>query len=562
MARLSKQNKALLNTFAAAAAVVIAAVLCRRIVLTTGSKYIEQLANLVRIFLYLGLFAAWGASVQRRLVQHQVRRHLVIVAVLMILWLTVRELRWHMILNEDAKRLLWYVYYIPILMIPLLALLVSLSLEKPETYRLPKSAALLYIPTAILILLVLTNDLTGAVFHFPAGELRTEANYAYAPGYYAVTVWGVLCAAAAFAVMLTKCRLPRPGKFLWLPLIPFGAAVLYVILYAMRVDLVYNALGDLTAVECLLFTAFFECCIRCGLIQSNSRYSDLFRASADSSVLIADNGYTVRYASSGSEPISKDDMIRAEAAPVILPGGRCLHNMTIHGGHALWTEDISRLLDLRGELEGIQEELSDRNEIVRMEYISERERKTLEEQNRLYDLMQQKTQTQLDGIRQLASDYHKTGDEAEKRAILARIVVLGSFIKRRKDFVLSMEASSVIPVSTLTSAFQESFRSIELLDIRGACLVQTNDERMPGAVLALAYDFFEDVMEAVLDRARYINVRVAAANGALRCAVGTDAEADDAALRLKYPDMRSGGDGDGAEYILPLGLTAAGGESG
>ena len=45
------------------------------------------------------------------------------------------------------------------LFIPLLCVLVALSLGKPENYRLPKWTGLLYLPTTLLLLLVLTNDL-------------------------------------------------------------------------------------------------------------------------------------------------------------------------------------------------------------------------------------------------------------------------------------------------------------------------------------------------------------------------------------------------------------------
>jgi len=553
--KLGTQGRALLRTVAVAAAIVAAAMACRRFVYTTDNVYAEKLANYVRILLYLGLFAAWGVSVRRRVVQLQVRGCLIAVSALFVSWLTLREFRWHLIMDPTTLRLLWYAYQIFSLMIPLLALFVSLSLGKPESYRLPRRTALLYIPAAGLILLTLTNDLHQLVYRFPAdAAVWSEQAYRYGPGYYLAAGWGVLCAVAAFAIMLTKCRLPRTGKILWLPLVPFAAAVLYVVLYAARAPFLHSVLDDVTVSECLLFAAFFESCIQCGLIPSNTRYSDLFRASAGTSAQITHNGYTVRYAARGAEPLDRADMLRAEAGPVILESKKRLHNMAIAGGHVVWTEDISRLLRLRAELEGIQEELSDRNEIVRMEYLSEKERKTLEEQNRLYDLMQQKTQTQLDRVKALAAAWQRTEDEAEKRRILARIVVLGSFIKRRKDFVLSMETAAAMTGSALQGALQESLRSAELLGVRGSCLVLTDRARFPGEVLARAYDFFEDVMEALPETARELHVRFGPVGGTLRCAVLTDAAADDsAALGRKYPEMQEVRDEDGAEYILPLG---------
>lgn len=71
-----------------------------------------------------------------------------------------------------------------------------------------------------------------------------------------------------------------------------------------------------------------------------------------------------------------------------------------------------------------QEELKDRKSILEQNYKIEEEHKIVEEQNRLYDLLQSKTQRQINGIEKLAEDYRNTQSEEEKRRILARIVVL------------------------------------------------------------------------------------------------------------------------------------------
>lgn len=551
MSRRHGQKKSLRRSIIWIAGVIAFALLCRLVVLNTGSKFLEQLANFLRIFLYLGLFAVWGVTIRRRVIQTQVRRQLVFVAVLMVGWLTMREFRWHLILNEDVRRWLWYAYYIPILLIPLMAFFVSLSLGRSEDYRLPRWAVLPWIPTLLLIAATLTNDLHERVFILFKGAAGTELSYSYGVLFYALCAWGILCTAAAFVTMLRRCRIPRTGRFLWSPLVPFAAALVYLVLYAARVPFVTGALGDFAVFECLVFTAFFEACIQSGLIQVNTRYSDLFQASVGTSARITDQDYAVHYAARGAVTLPPQAMQSAESGPVVLPDGKRLHNMPINGGHVVWTEDISELLDIHTELENVREELSDRQEIIQMEYAQEKERKTVEEQNRLYDLMQRKTQGQLDAIRQLAARYRETDDLHEKERILARIVVLGSFIKRRRDFVLAQEGASALSENVLSNAFGESFRSLRLLDIRGAYYVQTGPQTS-GEALAAAYDFFEDVLEAVLDTARHLSVRVSSVGGVLRCSVETDGIADHAALQRKYPRLRYEPDEDGAVFLLPL----------
>ncbi len=535
-------------------AIIVLAAACRAIAFSTQNDFLDRLANFTRIFLYLGLFTVWGVTIHRRVLQIQARHYLVTVVVLMIFWLTVREFRWHLVANEDVKRWLWYAYYFGILLIPLLAFFISLSLGKPETYRLPKWTAFLYLPTFTLLALVLTNDLHQRVFVFSDTAANySELNYSYGALFYVLYVWDSACALAAIAVMLSKCRIPRTRKILWIPLTPFAAALLYVVLYAIRVPFVTRVLGDLAVFDCLLFTAFFESCIQCGLIQSNTRYTDLFMASSDISAQIVDTAYCVRYSASGAAWFPKEVMKEAETASVVLPGGKRLHNMPVNGGHVIWTEDISELLNVQETLEHSREDLQDRNKFLQYSYEQEKEHRLVVEQNRLYDLLQNKTQRQLDHIQELTRAYQKAESDNDKRRIIASIVVLGSYIKRRKDFILSMDSSPALPESKLTNALVESLQSLELLGIRGGCFVRTERELVDGDALTRAYDFFESVAENVMASARYLSVAVRMASGGLRCTVMTDSTGGGEGIRRLFPQVQIVRDEDGGtEYLLPL----------
>ena len=71
------------------------------------------------------------------------------------------------------------------------------------------------------------------MFSFAAGEVWTDKGYSYAWGYYTVLLWEVVCAVAAFALMVYKCRLSQRKKYL--PVIGIGISILY----AIRVDAGY-----------------------------------------------------------------------------------------------------------------------------------------------------------------------------------------------------------------------------------------------------------------------------------------------------------------------------------
>lgn len=458
---MTEQKKKTLITGSAALLAVLLAYGFRWI--GKGSFY-PTLFSYLRSFLYIGLFAAWGLSVRLQIVQKQTRMYLTSISVLLILWMTSRTAKYFIFWQPAAIRYLWYLFYLPMLFVPMLAVLIALSLGKPDGYRLPKSTWILWAVSGVLLLLVLTNDLHQLVFTFPAdAAVWSDTDNGYAAGYFVVTGWQVLCAAAALVTMFFKCHVPNGRRRLW-PVVPMIAAILYSALYYLGVSWLRTVFGDIAAFQSLMYVLTFEACIACGYIHSNSRYADLFASSAGTSAQITDKAYHVRYAALNTQPISEADMRRAEQGPIALSNGLLLHTMPVNGGYAVWTEDVSALLAVKEASESLAEELKERNALLRYEYKRDARRCMIEEQNRLYDLLQSATQRQIDRVAVLTKDYQKLSEtdpsEAQKR--LSEIAVLCSYIKRRKHLTLLADRDYKVAVTELERAFSESLQTLKL----------------------------------------------------------------------------------------------------
>ena len=216
-------------------------------------------ASYLRSAIYLFLFSVWCYSLWERIVQVQVRHYMLAISALMVLWILLRSIKFS-IDNIDAERLLWYSYYFPMLFIPMLSVFVSQSLGKGEDFRLPRWTKLLYLPTLLLLLLVLTNDLHQQVFSFPSGILSGR-EYRYEVGFFFVLGWEALCGGLAFLSMVKNCRIPHSRRIRWLPLVPFALSLAYVYAYAKNVYWVWVLAGDMTVSQCLIFASILECCI-------------------------------------------------------------------------------------------------------------------------------------------------------------------------------------------------------------------------------------------------------------------------------------------------------------
>ena len=386
--------------------------------------------GIARSLIYIALYIGWGISVYRRILYAPVRRYMVSVSFLAVFWFMLRTLKYHFVASPNVIRHLWYGYYVPMLFIPLLFAAVSLYLGKSETFRLPIWAKLLlYLPTVLCVLLVLTNDLHQFVFSFPSGEIciGESGTYTYAVGYYFIIAWVVVCALTAFAITLYKCRLAQRKKYL--PVLVLSCSIVYAVIYASGAEWMQIIGGDITAAQCLMFVGMLECCIQVGLIPTNTGYAALFEAGTFGAQ-ITDNDYQIRYTSANSPEISKGIMQKAETAAVSLDKNTLLKSHPIDGGHVFWREDITEITALLERLEENNETIAESNYLEQENYRVKLKIKTLREKNRLYDLLQDKTAEQVDLLDRLFSQYNAESDYEKRRSLLAKIAVIGAYIKR------------------------------------------------------------------------------------------------------------------------------------
>lgn len=511
-------------------AVLMICAVCARVAARYG--YYAEVLSIVRVLIYIGLLAAWGISVQTRIIQTQVRRYLLVIAGLMLLWLTLRTVKYNTY-HMTAERFLWYGYYLPMLFIPVLAVLVALSLGKPENYRLPKWTHFLYLPSALLFLLVLTNDLHQLVFFFPTGVLSTR-EYDYGIGYYVVLAWMVLCAAAALVIILAKCRIPQSRRYLWLPVVPFALALGYCAAYIKGVYWVWLLAGDLTVSMCLIITAIFESCIQCSLIQSNTHYAELFHASTIGA-LITDRDFSVACAAENARSVDSQTLMAAAESPVVTADGIRISEAPIRWGHVFWEDDISPMLAVLKELDDTREELQSYGSILQAENAQKARRKKLEEQERLYRAMQEKAAAPAERLSNLAKALQGVQDADTARFLLWKMTVIGAYLKRRSNLIFLADRDGMVPVSEVALCLNESMDNLRLHVRRCASRLDFEGELRLETAAAL-YDFFEAAIELAMDDLSGAAANVTRKEDACVLSLMLQCGTDLTSLRAAYPD--------------------------
>lgn len=483
------------------AGLVIAALLCR-IVGKVSPRYLFW--GILRTLIYIGLYIGWGISIHKRVVQKAAKNTLIFILGLMIFWFIVRSIKYFFAMDVNVERYLWYSYYLPMLFIPQAAVQTAVLLGQPEEYILPKWLKFLYVPTTLCFLLVLSNDFHQCVFSFAAGEVWTDKGYRYAWGYYTVLLWEVVCAVVAFALMVYKCRLSQRKKYL--PVIGIGISILYAIIYASGAEWMQVIGGDITAALCLMFVCIFESCIYCGLIQTNTGYEELFEV-CTMGAQITDRNYRVWYTSANAMELSEAVMREAEKGDVVVDKKTLIQNRPIQGGHILWQEDIEYIIMLLERMEENRKTIEESNCLEQENYQTKAKINMLREKNRLYDKLQTQTAGQIGLLNELLSRYEVEEDLVKSRRLLAKISVIGTYIKRYGNLIFIGERAEISDVAELGACLEESFSSLKLMGIECA-LTAPAGERIYVQDAVRIYSFFESIVEACVDSIQFMWVKI------------------------------------------------------
>ena len=451
--------------------------------------------GIVRSLIYIALYIGWGISVSKRIMQVQVRHCLIAVSGLMVFWFVIRSMKYYFITDIGIARQLWYWYYLPMLFIPLFSLFVAISLGKPASARLSKTAlVLLYIPTVLCLLLVLTNDLHQLVFSFPEGEVWTDKNNGYTFGYYIVLGWEILCAFAAFVIMLIKCRLSYRKKYL--PFLLLACSIVYAFIYVSGVEWMQLIGGDIVAAQCLMFTGILESCIQCGLIQTNTGHEELFMVSR-LGAQITDQGNTVCLASSNVRGLTGEQRMSARTHPVLADKTTLIKSKPIRFGHVLWQEDVSELTEAIEQIEENCRDLSERNRIRRENLETKKKILSLQEKNRAADVLNRETTGQISMIEHLLTQYDAENDAQKREKLLAGAAVLGAYIKRYGNLLLVSHREETADICDLSRCFEDSFVNLELLDVKCLCTLPA-DVILATKDMLRIYHTFETILEDCL----------------------------------------------------------------
>ena len=472
--------------------------------------------NHIRTALYLLLFALWGFSLDWRIIQRQALHFLHLTAALMLLWLILRTLKYSVVTDPAAGRYIWYLYYLPMLFLPLLWVYIALSMGKPEDYRLSRGIGMLSIIPAALFLLVITNDLHQQVFAFKSGVpgLPVSGTYSYRPLYFICLGWMVVCMAFSLVCLFRKSRIPSGEGKRITPFVLGCAMLLYGILYLSGIPAVRWWFGDMNVMFCLLYAAIYESCIRCRMIPSNTGYVELFEATTLAACIADRSGRIVLRSRAADENMTCPQ----EGQRIVRPDGMRISSAPISGGYAVWQDNVRQLAELRTRLNANKVEMERNKKKLKDAYLVQKSLHELTEKNRIYNELEAKHSRQTAQMRQMLARCERSGP-AERRSLLKKVLLLGTYIKRSANLYFLSSEYQWLPQQELRLTVDEAVRTLTACGTECGVIYRTTGPMRTSEVVRL-FDLLEIVAETTVDdlRSLFISISDSAMDLSVECA--------------------------------------------
>lgn len=458
------------------------------------TRFSGAFREVVEIFLYLFMIVAWGISMRSRVMHKAIRNDLFLMAVFMVLWVFMREIKWHYSSSVAMERMLWYGFYIPMTEIPLLGYLAAVRLGRSDREPLQKREIVLQVTAVSLMLVVLTNDFHGLVFHLR--DYNDLDNYSYGIGYGIVAAWIVILELMTIVIIIRKAS-SVSGKRRFLPLFFILLLAVYAICYAHDSSNTGAGFIELMAMFDWIMLVNWETCVVLGMIPVNKYYREFFEKATINAQIVAEDG--TPYLSAGTAVMPEQEVFEKlkDRGSLVYEQRSVLQYHPISCGAVIWQEDITEIQRLVKNLQVNQQELLERNALEEEESRARIRESRIAEKNRLYTLIYREMADGLEEIKKVAQDIRREKNEEVCRRKLAAMNVLGTYLKRKSNFIILSQDGKSIPVEEFEFCLRETAKNLKPCGM-DFTYTMTCEQPFNGGELLRIYDWFEENLKPLL----------------------------------------------------------------
>lgn len=460
---------------------------------------------------YCLLIGVWIFSIQMRVTQKSMRIYLLLEALVMLLGLTIRFIQ-DTFLTDNVLLTRISGFWVEATLLPmvLLGFYAALGLGQADSHRFSWKWYLLLLPVLLMTFLFVTDEQRHFVFYIVPEE--TQPNLTFHPyiGTFIMCGIGLILVVMRILVIYRHSRALIRSRFLrwFLPLFePLLLLAFSFEYFAVSLQIVPALAGkEVIELYAKLYYAeilTWEVYIFVGLVPTNTDYRDIFEHSTAGMQLLFPDGSAIRSKNAAEIPAPYLQRLR-NGQDVKLDSGKELHLHRAAEAEFVWTRDVSALQTTIKDLNRVAETLAQEGILLEEELKVRNQEARIEAQNLIYDALTGEVQGQLRLMRELVKKY-RPGEKNHE--LLASLVILGTYVKRRCNLRLIEKGSAHVDGEDLRLSFQDMISALKLTGIRTS-LTWESGSGFSAAFSVYAFDMLEFLLEYTRFSVKTVSVEV------------------------------------------------------
>ena len=429
--------------------------------------------------LALAIYTIWLILLYIRIFDKTLKKYVLSIGVLLVFWMVIRMVKRYT--TGYVTEILWYLYYIPLLMIPTFYYNCSSYLINSKN---KKRRIIAIIISIILFLLVITNSLHNIVF-----KIKSNINdYNHNIGYFIIVAW-ILCLIVVAIINLIKSSKNKGYKNIILISITILIGIIYTILFIKNIPVIRKT--NMSVIIGTLFCVGLEMMLDFKLIPNNFRYKKIFKNSNLPLEIVSQDGKTrivTNHSINLKENIIND--IKNNKVKSIYKDNNIIKNVNvINGGYSIEEKDYSKINEYEEKLKSKQQEL------IEQETILQKQRKIATEiyetklKGEIIELLDEKIEQKRNLINELIKEMKITDIDKMKN-----IKLLLNYCKRMSNLVISSYNKEKYDNKRLEVIINEMLIEAQSLGING--VLKTNNFEISSGETANIYEIiFETIMK-------------------------------------------------------------------
>lgn len=414
------------------------------------------------LVLYTVVIFLWMHNMINRVLRHSVVTRFRLIGILLICYLTVRTVKYEIFINnEDAVRIIRNFYFVFPLILTQLVFLTSLHVGKSERENINKYWNLLWIPTCVTALLILTNDYHELVFSV---DPNARGLNMYGPVFYFVIIYIGLLALCTLVFTMMPSFKNRHLASVNLPIFILFIWGFYTFLFMIGwepfeyIKIIFKS----AEFNILMVLLFIESLVFMRLLPSNRGYESFLQLSS-LNIGIVDSNKEMIFRPKKYSDIDLALVDKAILNPIFIDEDTLLESANITGGTSFWFVDFTDFNNLKRKLLSMSEDMLNENELLKANNTLEKSMVKVEEAREIREHIHMKLKPQFDQLKYILMNLPEDEDLFEVK--LKHACFLDVYIKRYSNLFLITKNKKILDLAELRLAFSESLDYLKLSDV-------------------------------------------------------------------------------------------------